>query len=471
MKRASERQITKDDADTGRLDGDAEQVGSFEKAAPEVLAKRRILKVRRTVPTQSADAPKAPNPFAAISATPVAPAPARPASAEPVPEKPIEAAEKPESEKKSDETAEPVVPSADISNPAETKQPAEAINSDVSKKQHQAENPSENPADIKAPEAPSAETAKENSVGKPEKQEQQPRTADSEKPVESKPEPSADSHPKTDEPAAKDEPAAPEPETKPDQKSESKSAPQATAEASPAEEAVEASTVSAEAGKTNEATAAEPAKSTEPAKSVEPAKSAEPALSAPPAKANGKPFKAPVTFGNLSGGTPLTFANAAAAETGSSFNIQPIAKAPPAAPEPSKEFKEAPVETGEESDEELFRERAKLYNLETPTEGNARWKERGVGILKLNRHKKSNKTRLIMRTEATLKVILNSPIFEGFMFDRATERSLRFLGYDPEDPKKRLTFLVRFSAREGSEQLVAAVKQAQDVTTDANEKA
>eukprot|EP00177_Eucheuma_denticulatum_P005130 GFKZ01009348.1.p1 GENE.GFKZ01009348.1~~GFKZ01009348.1.p1 ORF type:complete len:311 (+),score=63.64 GFKZ01009348.1:881-1813(+) len=173
-------------------------------------------------------------------------------------------------------------------------------------------------------------------------------------------------------------------------------------------------------------------------------------------KPNGASLNAPISFGNLSGSAPLTFANAAASD-GGTFKFTP-APMPGPKSAPQKEFKEAKVETGEEDERELFRTRAKLYSLEN-LDSKPVWKERGVGILKLKFHKEKKTARLLMRTEATLRVILNTPVYAGMKFDRATGKSLRFQGFEEVDKeeKKTLTFLARFSSRDIASGLSDAV--------------
>lgn len=70
------------------------------------------------------------------------------------------------------------------------------------------------------------------------------------------------------------------------------------------------------------------------------------------------------------------------------------------------------MKSGEEDETTLYQVKAKLYwmDLEKLSEG---WKERGVGILKVNKLKKptdSYRSRLIMRQVGNLKLILNLPI-------------------------------------------------------------
>ncbi|KIX02337.1 uncharacterized protein Z518_08278 [Rhinocladiella mackenziei CBS 650.93] len=76
-------------------------------------------------------------------------------------------------------------------------------------------------------------------------------------------------------------------------------------------------------------------------------------------------------------------------------------------------FKEQEVETGEEDEETVFSCRAKLYHFEKE------WKERGVGVFKINIRYESRmfspmerKARLIMRTDGVHRVVLNTPVFK-----------------------------------------------------------
>ncbi|XP_035250343.1 E3 SUMO-protein ligase RanBP2 isoform X2 [Anguilla anguilla] len=62
------------------------------------------------------------------------------------------------------------------------------------------------------------------------------------------------------------------------------------------------------------------------------------------------------------------------------------------------------VKTGEEEEEEMFCNRAKLFRFETETK---EWKERGIGSIKILRHRTSGKVRLLMRREQVLKICAN----------------------------------------------------------------
>ncbi|XP_023573281.1 E3 SUMO-protein ligase RanBP2 isoform X3 [Octodon degus] len=62
------------------------------------------------------------------------------------------------------------------------------------------------------------------------------------------------------------------------------------------------------------------------------------------------------------------------------------------------------VKTGEEDEEEFFCNRAKLFRFDGECK---EWKERGVGNVKILRHKTSGKIRLLMRREQVLKICAN----------------------------------------------------------------
>lgn len=178
-------------------------------------------------------------------------------------------------------------------------------------------------------------------------------------------------------------------------------------------------------------------------------------------------FSGGVTFGTQDKSTPLlSFASAAKGEEGKlSFNTASSAtnldegKLKDTVTE-QKEFKEEKVETGEEGEIELFRTRAKLYCLEQGDVG-ARWKERGVGQLKLKENGDKGRVRLIMRTEATLRVILNCAIYDNTKLEKASDRSVRFSAIEAGDNEenKARCFLVRFSTKEVTSSFVATVEK------------
>ncbi|KAE8372716.1 hypothetical protein BDV26DRAFT_273516 [Aspergillus bertholletiae] len=76
-------------------------------------------------------------------------------------------------------------------------------------------------------------------------------------------------------------------------------------------------------------------------------------------------------------------------------------------------FFERPIETGEEEEKTYFSSKAKLFQF-----SNGEWKERGIGTFKVNvkvtdGEEDKKATRLIMRADGVLRVMLNTPIFKG----------------------------------------------------------
>ncbi|CAF3754322.1 unnamed protein product [Rotaria sordida] len=65
------------------------------------------------------------------------------------------------------------------------------------------------------------------------------------------------------------------------------------------------------------------------------------------------------------------------------------------------------VRTGEEDENILFRERAKLYRFDSSTN---EMKERGIGEMKILQHKTTNLCRILMRREQVFKVCANHRI-------------------------------------------------------------
>ena len=71
-------------------------------------------------------------------------------------------------------------------------------------------------------------------------------------------------------------------------------------------------------------------------------------------------------------------------------------------------LEEVEVTSGEEDEEILFQIRSKLFLFgETMLDkgtGNKTWRERGVGEVKVLKHKEFGKIRLLMRQDKTMKV-------------------------------------------------------------------
>lgn len=74
------------------------------------------------------------------------------------------------------------------------------------------------------------------------------------------------------------------------------------------------------------------------------------------------------------------------------------------------------VETGEEEEITFFSSKSKLFNFL-----DGEWKERGIGTFKLNGRKSSTDpekifSRMIMRADGNMRVMLNSSLFRGMNY-------------------------------------------------------
>jgi Ran-binding protein 1 len=74
-------------------------------------------------------------------------------------------------------------------------------------------------------------------------------------------------------------------------------------------------------------------------------------------------------------------------------------------------LEEVEVETGEEQEEVIYSQRGKLFlygeTLLDVGSGTKTWKERGIGDIRILKHKEHGRMRVLMRQEKTMKVIIN----------------------------------------------------------------
>lgn len=102
------------------------------------------------------------------------------------------------------------------------------------------------------------------------------------------------------------------------------------------------------------------------------------------------------------------------------------------------------VKTGEEEETTLFCHRGKLYRYESQTN---EWKERGIGEMKILKHKKSGKSRIICRREQVYKLACNHYITTEMKLTKlkTAENCWSWIAQDFADEElKTETFAVRF---------------------------
>lgn len=75
------------------------------------------------------------------------------------------------------------------------------------------------------------------------------------------------------------------------------------------------------------------------------------------------------------------------------------------------ELEEVDVVSGEEEEEVIYSQRGKLFvygeTLLDVGSGNKTWRERGIGDIRILKHKEHSRMRVLMRQEKTMKVIVN----------------------------------------------------------------
>ena len=81
-----------------------------------------------------------------------------------------------------------------------------------------------------------------------------------------------------------------------------------------------------------------------------------------------------------------------------------------------------------------FCRRAKSYRYVIDDEDGPQWKERGLGEVKLLKHKKKGTVRILMRRDKTLKICLNH--------HRKLKSSFKYRNASIKRPGRLLTFLI-----------------------------
>ncbi|ORX77473.1 PH domain-like protein, partial [Anaeromyces robustus] len=154
------------------------------------------------------------------------------------------------------------------------------------------------------------------------------------------------------------------------------------------------------------------------------------------------------SFGKSSSDSKDTFASLLKSE-GTSFD-----KKKEESNDKNKQFKETDTKTGEEDEECIHSVRAKLYEDE-----NNSWKERGIGLLKINRNKENkSKVRLVMRVEGILRVILNERLIPNMKFNIIQDKYISFAAIS--DSKTIKKYLIKCGTAMSANELYQALIKA-----------
>lgn len=123
---------------------------------------------------------------------------------------------------------------------------------------------------------------------------------------------------------------------------------------------------------------------------------------------------------------------------------------------PKVQLEKVEVCSGEEEEDVLYSQRSKLYifgeSLLDKGSGNKQWNERGIGDIKLLKHKETSRIRVLMRQERTLKVIANhalDPRIELTPNASAVDKSWVWTAWDfAENELIDTMFAIRFKTPE-----------------------
>ncbi|KAL2089802.1 hypothetical protein ACEWY4_014490 [Coilia grayii] len=114
------------------------------------------------------------------------------------------------------------------------------------------------------------------------------------------------------------------------------------------------------------------------------------------------------------------------------------------------------VRTGEESESNVLQIQGKLFVFDKTAQS---WIERGRGLLRLNDMASTDdgtlQSRLVMRTQGSLRLILNTKLWPQMQVDKASEKSIRITAMDTEDQGLKV-FLISASSKDTG-QLFAAL--------------
>ncbi|XP_077981934.1 uncharacterized protein LOC144436941 [Glandiceps talaboti] len=111
--------------------------------------------------------------------------------------------------------------------------------------------------------------------------------------------------------------------------------------------------------------------------------------------------------------------------------------------------------TGEESEENVLQAQCKLFLFEP---SNQSWLEKGRGMLRINDKSQASdvmsfKSRLVMRTQGSLRVILNTKIWPAMVVEKASSKTVRITALGSEGAK---VYLVMANPKD-AEQIFSAI--------------
>lgn len=136
--------------------------------------------------------------------------------------------------------------------------------------------------------------------------------------------------------------------------------------------------------------------------------------------------------------------------------------------EPVVKLEEVEVRSGEEEEEVLYTKRSKLFifgeTLLDKGTGKKSWRERGIGEVRLLRHREHQRIRLLMRQEKTMKVIANQAVDYRVKLEPnvGSDRSWVWSAFDfAEGVLEEVVFALRFSDSETAQEFKTKYEECQ----------
>lgn len=128
------------------------------------------------------------------------------------------------------------------------------------------------------------------------------------------------------------------------------------------------------------------------------------------------------------------------------------------------------VKSGEEDEEVLFCQRAKLFRFDADTK---QWKERGIGEMKILKHRTQNRSRIMMRRDQVLKLCANHQISKDMKLTTIanSDKTWCWVANDySEEELKAQKLAVRFKTTELAEKFKEVFEKCQSESEEENEK-
>jgi len=109
---------------------------------------------------------------------------------------------------------------------------------------------------------------------------------------------------------------------------------------------------------------------------------------------------------------------------------------------------------GEEDEETMHAVRCKVFRL-FKSEDKSEWKDLGVGMFRLKKHKETNARRVLMRNSNTGRILVNFRI-HGNLKPSLAKNAVSFVGYETSTPT---SFSIRTKTAEQAEDLKRALER------------